>query len=393
MDEVARKLLDAHVQYELDRLTGENANRVLEQEAGAFHDWVKGLRLDDIAGPEMINDIIRRYVVDRPVPGGVAAIAGEMSRLVLGSPHNERTTLADILPPKLYTAFVDKGVSIDAIRENTVRLTVQNPAFRRLVADLLLSVIREYVFEENVLARRVPGVSRAFKLYASILGRTVPVLSEFIEHQLRESIERNLDTALSHTEKSLRAVLSEDRLAELADSRYAVSASKPLSRHFAAIDPLDLEDFVVLGLEFWLNFRKTEYFRSIYTDIVNSLFAMYGEQEVEVLLEDLDVTREEFVTQFVDLVGPALQTARQMGYLEERLRAWMTNFYDSDAAAAILGQAAGPAEAKAHAATPAKKGAGKTDSGKSRGKKTGAGKAAPKTGKGTTKGGGTKAGN
>ena len=57
-------------------------------------------------------------------------------------------------------------------------------------------------------------------------------------------------------------------------------AKTKLSEYFKNIDANDMEDFIIIGYDFWLHFRKTPYFKEIYTDLVYFFFEKYADREL-----------------------------------------------------------------------------------------------------------------
>ena len=47
----------------------------------------------------------------------------------------------------------------------------------------------------------------------------------------------------------------------MSDEIWEAIADNHLSVYFSALDANDLEDFIVVGYDFWLHFRNTKYFK------------------------------------------------------------------------------------------------------------------------------------
>jgi hypothetical protein len=109
-----------------------------------------------------------------------------------------------------------------------------------------------------------------------------------------------------------------------------------LSDAFGYVSSHDMEDFVVLGYEFWQRYRKTRYFREISRELVGHFFTKYGGESVLSLLEELGVTAPMVSDELQGFLPPLLEKAHATGLLEQRIRAHLERFYRSDAAAAIL---------------------------------------------------------
>jgi hypothetical protein len=113
-------------------------------------------------------------------------------------------------------------------------------------------------------------------------------------------------------------------------------AKTKLSEYFNEIDADDMEDFIIIGYDFWLNFRQTPYFKAIYTDLVNFFFEKYADRELDVILEDVGVTQKMVVNELIEAVSPGIETALSIGYLEERIRSRLEDFYLSPKTEALI---------------------------------------------------------
>ncbi len=113
-------------------------------------------------------------------------------------------------------------------------------------------------------------------------------------------------------------------------------SNKPLGDLLKGMDSLDLSDFVVLGYEFWLRFRKTEYFKECYELVIDYFFEKYGDEDMAILLEDFNITHDRAIEEVKLFAPQALKVFRESGRLEAMLRKRLGSFYQSDAALACL---------------------------------------------------------
>lgn len=339
MNDRLERLLDAHVQHELARFQGRRLRKAVEEEVDAAFEWTREVRLKDLVTPEQVLGVIRRNVVDLPMSGGVTELAGEMSRKVLASRHNQDATLEDIFARKLFDDMVDKAVGLENVRTRLIHRAIHTSAYAAVISDVVFTLIQEFLQRESNFAQKVPGVSslmRLGKLGKEAVQKTLPNLEATFERRIREFIQANLERALQHSERFLVEFLDQDRIVELADVVWDSIARVPLAEHFGTIDADDMEDFVVIGIEFWLHFRKTRYFEQIHTELVHAFFEKYGEKEVDVLLEDVGVSRQMVIREVMELLSPGIEKALASGYLERRIRARLSAFYGSKRAAAAL---------------------------------------------------------
>ncbi|MBF0397672.1 MAG: hypothetical protein HQK78_12910 [Desulfobacterales bacterium] len=330
MKDLAKKLLEAHIEHELNRFKEGAFLQSTDEEVAAAIEWSKKVKLKDVMTPEQIVDLIDRKVVELPIPGGVTELVGEMSRKVLNSKHNNNSTLKDIFARKQFDDIVDKIVSLKNVRNDLIHRFLSSSAYSKLISNVLYDGIKEYLLTENVFAQKVPGVSFFIKMGKDLVNKTMPKLEESIENRLKEYTEKNISKTVQYSEKFLSEFLDETHIVDIADEIWESIANVQLSQHFKTIDSNDMEDFIIIGYEFWLHFRKTKYFKEIYKELVYYFFEKYGDKNLDIILEDIGITKEMVVNEVRELVSPIIEKAISLGYLEERIRNRLESFYLSE---------------------------------------------------------------
>jgi hypothetical protein len=336
MDETITRFLDAHVTHELNRFKRGGYKKTIREEVAALFRWIKKIKLKEVITPEQIIGLIERNVVELPVARSVTELAVEMSQRVLAFPQNKKTSLADIFPWKQYDAIVDKVGTLKRARSEIIRRFVTSSAYSQQISEVLYTGIKEYLLAENIFAKKVPGVSTLIKVGKFAVNKTMRPLEVAIENKIKRYIETNLENTIKRSERSLNNYFDETRIVDAGEEIWESIAKTKLSEYFSAIDANDMEDFVNIGNEFWLFFRKTSYFKKIYTDLVYFFFEKYADRNLDVMLEDIGVTQKMVVNELIEAVSPGIETALSIGYLEERIRARLESFYFSKKTASLI---------------------------------------------------------
>jgi hypothetical protein len=335
MSDLIHQFLEAHIAHELDRFKDESYKQTIEEEVPAVFEWAKKIKLKDVMTAEQILGIIRRNVVELPVAGGVTELTGEMSQKVLASSQNKKTALKDIFARKQYDDIVDKVVGLKKARTDLIRKFVNSPVYSQQISEVLFVGIKEYMLEENIIAKKVPGVSSLIKIGKFAVNKTMHSLEAAIESKVKSYIESNLENTIKRSERSINEYFNKTQIVDMSEEIWESVAKTRLSEYFSAIDANDMEDFIIIGYDFWLHFRKTKYFKGIYTELVKYFFKKYGDREVVVILEDVGVTEEMVICELSEIVAPGIEKALSVGYLEERIRARLESFYFSKNAASL----------------------------------------------------------
>ena len=327
MDQAIQALLEAHVQHELGRFKSKKYRQTIREETAAVFQWIRKLTLREIVAPEQIIDIIERNVVEMPVAGGITELAGEMSQRVLASPKNKKTALEDIFPRKPYDDIVDKIGGMERARKAIIGRFVNSSVYSQQISEVLFVGIKEYLLTENIIAQKVPGIASLIKLGKFAVNKTMHPLELAVEKTVKAYIEKNLGNTIRRSEKSLNNYFDEPHIIEMGDEIWTSISKTKLAEDLGILGEGDMEDFIIIGYDFWMHFRKTPYFKEIYTDLVHFFFEKYGDRELELIIEDVGVTEKMVVNELTQSLSHGIEKALSIGYLEERIRARLENFY------------------------------------------------------------------
>lgn len=341
MDQAIQTLMEAHVQHELGRFKSKKYRQTIREETAAVFRWIKKLKLREVLTPEQVIGIIERNVVEMPVAAGVTELTGEMSRRVLNAPINQKTAFEDIFPRKSYDDIVDKIGGMETARKDVISRLVNSSVYSQQISEVLYTGIKEYLLEENIIAQKVPGVASIIKLGKFAVNKTLRPLEAAVEKTVKSYIEKNLTNTIRRSEKSLNDYFDEAHVIEMGDDIWASISRTRLSEYFRMLDGNDMEDFIIIGYDFWMHFRKTPYFREIYTDLVHFFFEKYGDRTIELIAEDVGVTEKMVVNELTQSLSHGIETALAIGYLEERIRARLENFYLAPQTAELMGSLTG----------------------------------------------------
>jgi hypothetical protein len=277
--------------------------------------------------------VIERYVIDLKVSGGITELSGEMSRVVFTSSAARDARLDQILTSDIFDEFADKILALDGVRHYLIAMIAQSSTVHTLSARVIARGLLDLLPLTFPGGRTLPD---AVSSLASKLGTALlPALERVAERALalhRERIARG-------GEQHLPEVLDAERLRSVVDELWDRVGPMRLSEVFALLQEQDIEDFVVLVYEFWLRYRKTEFFRRISSEATAYFFDKYGSTTLLSLIDDMGVSEAMVLESVLELSRPMLEQALVSGALERAIRARLESFYGSEDAARALAAA------------------------------------------------------
>lgn len=355
MKSMTEQWLEAHVQHELARFGPRKLRLAIREEVAAAFHWAGSTRLRELVTPEQVVDLIERTVVQLPLAGGAAALARDMSQRVRASRHNRSTAVQDICPGPVFAAVVARIATLEGPRQSLIHRLVTSSVYTEQISNALFNGIKEYLLSENMLAQKVPGLASLIKLGKFAVNKTMRPLEAAVEKTVKAYIETNLGNTIRRSEQSINDHFDAAHIVNMGNRVWEHLAPRKLAEFMAVLDGNDLDDLVGIGVEFWEHFRKTAYFRAVNTDLVRHFFEKYGDTELSRVAADFGVTEKQVVDELVQVLGRGIDKAAASGFLEQRIRARLEDFYRSPRAAALIAaQKAGTAPAKAK---PARKSA------------------------------------
>ena len=333
---IAQQLLELHLKHEMASFSEASFFDWIKSEIDPLFNLLKQSQLNDWLSAQQIKDVIQRNTVAHDIPGAVAEIAGEAASRLFTSQTHKDTLLNEVFTSSEFEAFVDKILELEEQRKNALDHLIDLPIYGDLISGVVFQAITRYIYESNILSKKIPGISSMLKISSKVVKKTVPKLGGAMEESIKSYITNNLDFILSESKSFLEQSMSDDQLKSSAMDFWDMFEGKTFGELQQGMDSIDLSEFVVLGYEFWLRFRGSDYFKHCYETIVDYLFEQYGDTELSSLLDDLAITPTRIVTELEHFAPQLLTKLKDSGQLENLLRRRLEGFYNSEAALACL---------------------------------------------------------
>ncbi|MDX1452645.1 MAG: hypothetical protein R3183_08820 [Oleiphilaceae bacterium] len=328
----AQALFECHVQHELRQFETPAFLHWFESELAAQYQSFCELPLKSLVTAKQVKAVIQRNVIENDIPGGIAEIAGEAATALFRSKSHREALLKELLSGQQFEELVDKLLELSEQRTFAIDHLVTLPVYRDLISGVLYQAIMRYIYEENIVSKHVPGVASMLKLGKRMVDKGAPKFEGAIEDNVRNYIVKNLAFLLRESREFLEHSLSDEDIKASALALWDTLENTPIGDFQEGMDTVDLSEFVVLGYEFWLRFRKSAYFKRAYGVVVDYVFHQYGSAPLGELLEDLGIGQQQLMTEVQAFAPGVLQAIKQNGQLEALIRRRLAGFYTSEEA-------------------------------------------------------------
>jgi len=339
-ESTAQNLLELHLQHEMAAFDDVSLLSWFAEETDQLLIWSQSIRLNHLVTADTVKAFIQANLVTRDIPATVEEIADEASTWLLSSQHHLDTLLGEIINEAHYEDFVTQVLELDEQLKGSLNLVMELPIYRKVLSGVIYQAITRYIYDANILSKSVPGVSSLLKMGQRVVSKTAPSLSNAVEENVRSYISTNLDLILVESEAFLEKTMTDEALKIAAMEIFESLKDKPLSELQEGIDNQKLSRLIQLVFGFWEHFRHTAYFKNTYELMVDYFFEKYGEETLDVLLDNLDISSELLIQEVARFAPQLVVSLKQSGQLEAIIRRRLSSFYTSTAALNYLQAAA-----------------------------------------------------
>ncbi len=327
--DVAQQLLDAHVDYLQEQLTGDALQTLVEAQLDALLVDAAKLKLKDVVTAEMIKDTARTYAADMELGGGLPELVSGVARALYAHKVHERTALKDVVTHARYEEFVDKVLELETLREKLVRAAATSPIYIAFASDLLYHGIKGYLARGTELTKGVPGASSVMKLGRSVLNKASPGIEGALDDNLRKYVAKSVEATSRTSAEFVLEHLNDEALRKMTREIWDRLKFERFSSLREDIAEDDIEDLFVVGYEFWRELRKTEIYSTLIDAGIDVFFEMYREMRLTELLDEVGVTRDVMVIEAMRYAPHVLKVLKRKKLLDGMIRRQLEGFYRS----------------------------------------------------------------
>jgi hypothetical protein len=332
LSEKAQSLLDAQVAFVIDQLTGKTLEPRVQHLVDEVLDLTSKLKLADVVTPTMIKQTAHRYAIHHEIPPAIPELVGEVARQLYQLEIHDANQLFDLLTDEQFRELMKKIVEMKQLRERLIHEAVGNPIYGEMISEVLYHGITDYI-TKNPLAKKIPGAQSMMKLGKSVMDMASPNA----EAGIKKYIGQNINASLKQSEKFLIRNLTDEKITRIATDLWSEIKLHKIGVFRNYVSEADIEDFFVIGFEYWQDLRKTDYYREMIDAGIDFFFSKYGKSTLNELLDEMGVSREMIVAEAMHYAPHVIAVLKKKGILEKLVRNQLEPFYQSDAARELLG--------------------------------------------------------
>ena len=338
MNELAEKLLEAHVQYQLNAFGNANLEKNLRKDLNALYLWLGDVTIADVVSQEMCLEGIKRHLVEGPPPPKVIQeLVKECGDKVYKYLKSNQVQVKDVLSKARMTQMTQRSEPRKKLRKKVIHAALNISLYADLISEVMYTSMKEFMLSENPLAKKIPAAGKLLKMGKNFVSQNFSGLEAGLEKNIKSFILRQIQDSIKQSEEFLNETLDSDFYEKLIEEVWQkVSKAKISSFMKVSGRPL-VEETEPLIEGLFEDIRKNPITWELINEIVGHLYKKLGDRTVQSFLkEDLGWTQQRSVDEATQWVLPIFQKAIATGFIEERLRVHLEKFYQSPAATKIL---------------------------------------------------------
>lgn len=325
----AQKILDAHVQFDLDRLSSPQREELVAQEVQAAFGWLAGVQVKDVVDPEQLIAAAQSLASQLEVTDEMLSLVSSAVGSTFAVAKNEKTKVSDLIPRESFETIAQAAIGMTELREALLEQVTTSDVYSQLMSHVVYQAIKKYIQDENVIARKVPGASALMKMGQSAINTAAPKLEQAVDKQLTAFVNANLQDNIRESRRYMTTVLDQQVLTAVSDELWATNSKLTMGELAGLVEPGHVDQIIEGGSRAWDQVRSNKFVTAVATRVLKDFVKAQGKRSVADLLTDLGLNAELVTEAINQAVGPVAEQALSSGYLESRLRAHYEPFYQS----------------------------------------------------------------
>lgn len=336
MNEKAKQLLDAQVAFHLSQLQGDALKNLISVEIERLREWLNSQNIEQFVNRKRLEQIFDNLIVDSELSQSLSDSIAELIKQLAFSEQWGEWQVKDLVDEASFNKIVDQAVALETVRNEIIHRAMHSEIYTDMISDVVYHAIKDYMIEENIFAKKIPGVSSIMKMGKMGLSK-MPNLDNLIESTAKHYINANIKNTVDMSERILQKSLGEENIKRVAKNVWTTVENEKLDLAKRYIKPDDIDQANQISREIWLDIRKLPALKSIFLFVVDELVGYLKTQSVTAWFDQLGGDTELLKSELHLNLEILLKDALDSGYLEERIRANLAPFYESDAVTDLLG--------------------------------------------------------
>ncbi|MEC7119371.1 MAG: hypothetical protein VXW65_05665 [Pseudomonadota bacterium] len=322
-------LIQAHLQQSLTQLQSIDT---LSSEVDAFMQWLDTQSISTLISLERIQHLAQIYALDHPLTDRLRDDVVSIIQNALDHPSNQTTQLADIIPTQTIETAARYLSEQKQHRETLIHEIFNNPAYAQMLSQTISHAITDYM-ENNVIAKKVPGMGSLMKLGKSALESAT---NSNLDSALQQYLNKNINNLIGISEKMANKHLNDAQVYAIIIQAWKKIGPQKISQLRQYAPAQTVQETAVMVHDTWNHLRTTAFIQQQVMDGIANWYSLNQARSPIAILADFNVSPQTIRTELQHSALPIIQLAVDSGYPAQRIEILLRDFYESEAAQQIL---------------------------------------------------------
>ena len=335
-ESLAQQLLDAQVDYHLDRLTGDQLASTVSGLADDLFAAAGQHPIAELVDREAIKAIVVRALGTVPGSTAVSGIVELATTVVYDGPA-EPFPMGELVDREHVEVLLDELLALSPVVERALEQLIASPLVATMASRFMGRIVGEVLQANKAVTDKVPGLGSLMSFGTSAASKVMGAADKQFEGLIGDTVGKGGTFAVRRLNRIVIETLKDPTTREAVLQVWDLIAKEPvggLSHHATREEIAGVVDAVH---DLAMTTVSNEHVAGLGEVGVDAFFERFGGHTPTELLDELDLSRDDLVADLVRIAPRAVDALRETGDLERILRAQLEPFYSSDELIALLG--------------------------------------------------------
>lgn len=306
MDNTLRqKLLDAHIQFELDKFNSENIDSSIRKELSNLLDYSMDKKVSQIFPPEKSKERIQYLIENNSLNEEVIELLRKAIKVNYEFLSEDIKSISEVIDKDEFFKVVRDAVGLKKAREKVINFVVHSSAYSRMMTGIIYAAIKDFLVQ-NPLTKDNPLATSFFKIGQDFLnnlpgmqGNFDTTITEFLRNSIAGRIKQSEELILEELDSNKNM---DDLLNEIWETMEKISIPE--------IKSMLPEEEVIKYIQrmpiFWEHLKKSKFVERFTLHHWERFYVLYGDKTISEILKELSIEKEWIINYSTPLLVSAL---------------------------------------------------------------------------------------
>ncbi len=332
---LADQLLDAQVRFVLDELTGDRLLEAVARDAEDVLGVADQLPLVTLVDADEVKRVLRRLLATVPASTAASTLVEAGADVVHAGPE-QPFTLSELLAREHVELLVDEALGMTSLVERGLDRLTDSPLVATIASRFVARIVGDVLQSNRAVAEKIPGVGSLMSLGTSAASRVIGAADKQFEQLLGDTAGKGAAFAVRRLNKIVIDTMNDPLLREAILQVWDLHADNPSADLSRYVGQDDVRRVAGILQEIVVASAPSDPVGALLDGLIDAFFEQYGEYPVTTLLDELEISREDLVSDLQAFALPVVAAAIEGGRLEALVRRRLEPFFSSAEVAAIL---------------------------------------------------------